>query len=267
MNKVAVVFDKEWQELRKQRGLLFGIVIPPLLLTLLPIGIIFSIGRLIGPGAKGGVPLNLPPGALVNPAFRGLTNAEVGQVIIGQQFSTLLLLLPLIIPSVIASYSIVGEKTNRTLEPLLATPIRTWELLLGKSLAALLPAVGITWFCGALLAAGVAAFSISPRVFTTIVTPGWLLVLLLCTPLLALIAIAIMVAISSRVNDPRSAQQLSGVAVVPVMAIFFGQLTGYLALNPPLVLGAVVVLGLLAALTIWLAARLFQREVILTRWK
>ncbi len=160
----------------------------------------------------------------------------------------------MILPSVIASYSVVGEKSNRTLEPLLATPLKTWELLAGKMLAALIPAMALTWICGALYIAGVWAGAVSPRVFAAVVSPGWLTVFLLCTPLLALIAIAAMVAISARVNDPRTAQQFS-VVVVPFLGVFFGQLTGVLVLSP-----------LIAALAVWGATLLFQRKVILTRW-
>ena len=90
--------------------------------------------------------------------------------------------------------------------------------------------------------------------------------LLLCTPLLALVAIAVMVAVSSRVNDPRTAQQIASVVVVPILALFFGQLTGVLVLDPTFALGAAVVLALIAALGVWAAVRLFDREVILTRW-
>jgi len=201
-----------------------------------------------------------------NPDFAGMSQKELTQAVVLQQFRLLFLILPLMIPSIIAAYSIVGEKTRRTLEPLLATPMYAWELLLGKALAALIPAVAITWVCGAVFVAGMAAVALSPRVFAAIVGPAWLILLLLCSPLLALIAIAVSVAISSRVNDPRTAQQLSGVVVVPILLIFFGQLAGLLVLSPALSLGAAAVLALIAALATWSAARLFEREVILTKW-
>jgi len=104
-------------------------------------------------------------------------------------------------------------------------------------------------------------------VFAAIVSPGWLTVFLLCTPLLALIAIAAMVAISSRVNDPRTAQQFSAWIVVPFLVVFFGQLAGVLVLSPLVALGAAFGLALIAGLAVLGATRLFQREVILTRWR
>ena len=76
-----------------------------------------------------------------------------------------------------------------------------------------------------------------------------------------------MIAISARVQDPRTAQQLSAFILVPFMAIFFGQLSGLLVLNPAFVLGASVALVACNVLALRLVTGLFQREVILTRWR
>ena len=59
------------------------------------------------------------------------------------------MLIPLFIPVNIAAYSIVGEKTTHSLEPLLATPISTGELLAGKNLASVIPGHHrhLGWFC------------------------------------------------------------------------------------------------------------------------
>jgi ABC-2 type transport system permease protein len=262
MYKVLVILQKEWLEIKQQRGLLLSVLLPPLLLTLLPLGVAYGLTQTPPQELNTNV-----PSSIISPALAGLSKIELGQAIIGQQFSILFFLLPLIIPSVIAAYSVVGEKTNKTLEPLLATPMRTWELLLGKSLAALIPAVALTWLCGAIFIAGIARVAVSGRVFAAIISPGWLVILVLCTPLLALIAIAAMVVVSSRVSDPRTAQQLTGVVIIPVLLVFFGQLTGVLVLNPALALGAAGVLVVCAALAIWIATRMFQREAILTRWR
>jgi ABC-2 type transport system permease protein len=112
-----------------------------------------------------------------------------------------------------------------------------------------------------------AALAVSPRVWHLVITPTWLICILLCGPLLALLAIALMVAISTRVNDPRTAQQLSGFLVMPLTAVVVGQLTGRLVLGPAFALGAAAALALLTALAGLLALRLFEREVVLTRWR
>jgi ABC-2 type transport system permease protein len=108
---------------------------------------------------------------------------------------------------------------------------------------------------------------VTDRVREVIVTPGWVLAVLVDTPLLALTGVALIVVLSSRVNDPRTAQQFSAVLVVPVLALLFGQLAGVIVLGPAVALGIGVVLAILAAGALWVATRLFQREVILTRWR
>lgn len=260
MKKALIILKKEWIELAKERALLFGTLLPPLLLALLPVVITYAVGQTPDDDTAelGAV--------LADPTLAGLSALELGQAIVGKQFGLLMLMTPLIVPSIIASYSIVGEKTRRTLEPLLATPLHAWELLLGKCMAAVLPTLAVTWAGATLFVAGMAAVVISPRVLAAIVTPGWLATMVLCTPPLALIMVAACVAISSRVNDPRTAQQVSAVAVVPFLALFFGQLAGVVVLNLAFAIGMAVLLAVLAALGMWAAVGLFQRETILTKW-
>jgi ABC-2 type transport system permease protein len=131
----------------------------------------------------------------------------------------------------------------------------------------LLPALIATWLSGAIFIVGVALLAVSTRVFAAIITPGWLIVFLLWTPALALIGIALMVAVSSRVNDPRTAQQFSAVLVVPFLGLFIGQISGLLILGPIFALTVFLILLALVVLAIWIVTQLFQREVILTRWK
>jgi ABC-2 type transport system permease protein len=264
MSKVATILGKEWLDLKRQRTLIFGIVALPLLLTLIPLVALVAIGLAPSAGNTEEFTRQLMK---TNPALAGMSEPEAAQSVMGQAFSTMFLLMPMILPSIIAAYAIVGEKTNHTLEPLLATPVKTWELLAGKMLASLVPSMVLTWLAGAIFVAGVRAGAISARVFAAIVSPGWLTVFLLCTPLLALIAIAAMVAISSRVNDPRTAQQFSAWIVVPFLAVFFSQLAGLLVLSPLIAFVAAILLALIAALAMLGATRLFQREVILTRWR
>ncbi len=54
---------------------------------------------------------------------------------------------PTLMTSTIAAYSIIGEKNSHTLEPLLATPVRRWQLL---------AAVLVTWVSGSLFIAELA---------------------------------------------------------------------------------------------------------------
>ena len=254
MRKVVVILRKEFREILQQRVLLYSILLPPLLFLVIP----FIILQRTGNGSNAS--------ALHVPSLQGLTVHEYTQGLVGTEFSNFYILLSMIVPSVIAAYSIIGEKTNRTLEPLLATPVRRWQLLAGKMLAALLPAVLVTWVSGGLFIAELAIFT-DANVVSHVVTGGWLILFIAGTPLLGLIAVAIMTAISSRVNDTRTAQQLSIWAVVPIIGIILGELSGQFELTVNVALIACLILIPVAILLTWGAAQLFQRETILTRWK
>ncbi|HEY7420240.1 MAG TPA: ABC transporter permease subunit [Ktedonobacteraceae bacterium] len=254
MHKVFVILRKEFSEIVQQRVLLFSILLPPLLFAVIP----FLFLQRISNGSRAS--------SLAIPSLEGLTLHEYTQGVVGTIFSNLYILLPMIVPSIVAAYSIIGEKSNHTLEPVLATPVRRWQLLMGKILSALLPAVIVTWISGSLFIMELAIFT-DANVVSHVVTAGWLILFIACTPLLGLIAIAIMTAISSRVNDTRTAQQLSIWGVVPILGLALGELSGQFELTVLVAVIATAILIPLATLLTWSAAQLFQRETILTRWK
>lgn len=263
MQKISVVLFKEWLELLQQRMLLLSVLILPITLSVIPLISLFGIALSPSTGELDEMTLRMIE---ADPSLVGLSEQAISQVMIGRGLSTLMLLLPMLIPSILAAYSIVGEKNNRTLEPILATPITIWELLLGKILATLIPSVILTWFASLIFIAGVSQSAVDPIVTSLVVSPSWILLLLLCAPLLSLIAIALMVMISSRTSDPRTAQQYSGILVVPFLAVFMSQMFGILLFNPFTTMIATLIIAAIAALTLWGAVTIFQRDSILTRW-
>ena len=189
------------------------------------------------------------------------------QYFILNEFLILFMVMPLVIPVSIAAYSIVGEKTTRSLEPLLATPISTPELLLGKCLAAVIPAVLATWV-GFLIFAFAAPFAgAGPSVARLLFSPVWLLAVFIVGPLIGVLAVNFAIMVSSRVTDPRVAEQTSAVIIVPLLAILFGQLSGVVIINLNFMLAGIAILLLIDIGVSLLGVRLFQRETILTKWK
>jgi ABC-2 type transport system permease protein len=176
------------------------------------------------------------------------------------------LIVPIIVPMVISTFSIIGEKQARGLEPLLATPIRTWELLLGKSLAAALPAVGATWIAYGILVAGMGILA-SPVVFAATISGMWLLAMLIIAPLLALLGVNLGILVSSRVNDTRVAQQLGSLVVLPLVGLGIAQTLGKIPYSLPMFAAGALALAALDVAILVAATRLFQRETILTRWR
>jgi ABC-2 family transporter len=56
-----------------------------------------------------------------------------------------MLVIPVTVPSAVSAYSVVGEREQGTLEPVLTTPIRREEFLIGKALAAFVPTLVIAY--------------------------------------------------------------------------------------------------------------------------
>jgi ABC-2 type transport system permease protein len=183
-----------------------------------------------------------------------------------QQFLVLLVLTPVAGSMSLAAYSVIGEKQARTLEPLLATPLTTFELLAGKVLGSLLPALALTIACFATYITLVALLA-RPGVFSILLTPRSLAVVFLLGPLAALAALQLAVCVSSRVNDPRSAQQIGALIILPISGLLIAQLTGAVLLTIPVILFLALLLAGVNIGLMLLGIALFDRESILTRWK
>jgi ABC-2 type transport system permease protein len=167
----------------------------------------------------------------------------------------------------LASYSIVGEKVERSLEPLLATPTTDREILLGKTLAAFLPTLAST-FLGATIFMG-----LIDALFTSeigyLYFPNWSMVVLLfvAIPLACLCGVEANVIISSRVSDVRTAQQYGSLLAIPFGGLYVLGETKLVTLESTTNLEISLVLLVADLLLLWLSRAIFQREEILTRWK
>ncbi|NPV06552.1 MAG: ABC transporter permease subunit [Anaerolineae bacterium] len=259
--RVRAIVLKEWADVFRNRIVVLLVALPPTLMVVLSIGVMYATVRFPTADLEDMRPF------LQRPDFAGLTEMEAAQVVMAQYFLTLFLLMPLIIPVSIAAYSIVGEKLQRSLEPLLATPVETGELLLAKCLAAVTPALAVTWTAFAVFVAGARLLAVSDQAFSRMVSPVWVLMVMLIAPLVAALGVLLSIIASSRLNDPRAVEQGIGVLVIPVIGLFIAQMTGVLTLNYlTLALGAVA-LAAADALMLRAAVRLFERETILTRWR
>ncbi len=263
VSKIWIIIRKEWSEVFKNRFVLYTVAFLPLVLTAIPVVILYTMGSASDAGSigLGDMPTD------ISELCPGMTGGECSQYFLVSQFMLLFMMIPLMIPVTIASYSIVGEKATRTLEPLLATPISTLQLLAGKGLAAVIPAALASW-------GGFAIFSIlahfiasGPAVSARLRDPLWLMAIFVVGPLMSIAAVCVAVMISSRVNDPRAAEQLSMLLVIPLLALFFGRIAGFVLINEALIVWMAVALAVIDAGLIALALHLFQRDTILTRWK
>src|SRR5262249_41237607 len=188
------------------------------------------------------------------------------QLFLFQQFLLLFLITPVTGAMALASHAVVGEKQARTLEPLLATPVTTFELLTAKVLGALLPTMAISVIGLAIYLGGIAWLA-APGVGSAMASLRTLLLTILVAPAAALVALQAAILISSRVNDPRTAQQFGVLIIVPLVGLMVAQFSGSLWLSSAALalIGAVLLVlwGLLSAFSVVV----FDRETILTRWR
>lgn len=262
MNKIKTIIRKEWAEVFKKRMVLFTVIFLPLFLSVLPLVILYAMGSSGTNSANAELPAQFQQ--LCNSS---MTAGQCMQYYIVSEFLIMFMLIPLFIPVNIAAYSIVGEKTTHSLEPLLATPITTGELLAGKNLASVIPAILATWVGFGVFAVGSLIITGGGALAAALLDPMWLIAIFVAGPLMAVLSVNFSIMVSSRVNDPRVAEQLSAVVILPILAVFFGQIAGWFILNSTLIIIMCVILVFIDMLMIYLAVRLFQRETILTRWK
>jgi ABC-2 type transport system permease protein len=262
---IRTIIDKEWAEVFKNRMVLWTMIFLPLIFTILPLVMLYFTGQ--GMGELGGAETADIPIEFLSACDADMTGGECMQIYMVNQFLLLFMMMPVIIPVTIAAYSIVGEKTNHSLEPLLAAPITTFELLAGKSLAASLPAIFVGWASFGFFLLALPLIGITRPVISYIAGPTWLLAVLLAGPLMAIASVNLALFVSSRVNDPRTAEQVSSLFILPILGLMFAQIAGLIVINVPVMLSFIGGMILVDIGMIYLGTTIFQRETILTRWK
>ena len=257
---VTTVLRREWLETSRNRLLLGTILFPPIVLTIAPIVLAGVIGERALPDELAAVVLTQ------RPEWSSFTPSELAGAFAVQQFLVFFLLMPAYIPLAIATFSIIGEKQARSLEPVLAAPIRTVELLAGKVIAALVPGVLAGWLTY-LVFVGLASFVYGPALIGVVTDSSWLMGVFVLGPAVGLSSVVAGVIVSSRVTDPRVAQQIGGIIIVPIIAVILLQATGTLLVGATGYLLLAAIILVLSLLGLRAGVALFDRETILTRWR
>ncbi len=173
------------------------------------------------------------------------------------------LLVPVFVPAIMAAYSVVGEREQGTLEPVLTTPVGRAELVIGKAAASFMPAMALGYLIFGVFFA-ITQLAANSAVAAAVRNAPQLPAALVFIPLLAAWGVWVGLAISTRVTDVRAAQQLSIAGSLPPLAL--SSLMSFQLLTPTFWLAAALAGGLLivdsAACVI--VARLFDRERLVT---
>ena len=171
-----------------------------------------------------------------------------------------------LIPTLLASYSLVGEKVEKSLEPLLGAPITDSELLLGKGIGAFIPSTASLYI-------GAIVFMVLSDLFTHSALgyyyfPNWTIgiILLILLPFMSILSVEWSVIVSARATDPRAAQLQGVLIAIPLFVIYVATEVGAIKLNTTtiwIISGAAFIVDIIL---FFLSTKTFQREEILTKW-
>jgi ABC-type Na+ efflux pump permease subunit len=170
-------------------------------------------------------------------------------------------------PLGIAAYSLVGEKVQKSLEPLLATPTTDEEILAGKSIAAFLPAIAATYIGALIFTVLMDLFTHSTLNYYYFPNSNFAIILFLLAPLACILSVGYNILVSSRVNDIRTAQQLGALILLPLGAVYLLSELKVFSLTTDNMLVMAAVLAVIDAIVFYLVKTTFRREEILTKWK
>lgn len=244
MNRELVfeLMRKDLQDIRQNGYVFYTLLFLPILLSVMGIIITVSTTLTIGPGNVSGTSVNL-----------------------STIFSSLFVMIPAIITTLIGSTSVILEKNNRSLEPLLATPITDTELFAGKALAPLIPGVLIGFLTYAIFIVATDALTyghLGYLLFPTVLT---LVQIFYITPVVAMLGTFASLMVSSKTKDVRAAQQVSSLVVLPILILVYLPLFAAgsdfivnIALGTVLLVVSIVLFSL--------CVKIFNRENILVNW-
>jgi ABC-2 type transport system permease protein len=243
LSKAWIIAEKDFAIFRKKKSVIYSVVLFPLFVSIsLPL-----IVQFIG-SQSGGIPAEALTTVLNAFSFFYITGAVT-------------------LPTAIASYSLVGEKVQNSIEPLLATPTTEAEILLGKSIAAFLPPIAAIYIGAVLFMALIDSLTYSTLGYFYF--PNWNMgvIILLLAPLGSILSIEFDILISSRVNDVRAAQQLGGIVALPFLGIYILAEASILSLETINLLIISASLVAIDVILFYISKAVFRREKILTKWK
>jgi ABC-2 type transport system permease protein len=224
---IGPLLRKELLQVRRSRGaLLSGILLPLLLMVIMP-G--FQLASLRSVRETG--PL---PGELSDPQ----------ELFTGFLLPLVVALSGLIVPSVAATYTVVAEHERRTLELLVALPVRVGDVLLAKMLAMLILAVGVAVPLFAVDAVAVVLLGLGDG--------GYIvqLLLVLLAALVCSVCEALVLALVAR--DLRTTNNLNGALITPATLVMVAILLGLPpAVRLPALAAFLLVLAVIAYVCAW----------------
>ena len=257
---IRVVIGKDIRAVRRSKAIVLPmILVPTVLLLVLPVSI--GIFARVAPTDQVATALSSPlVEDLVEPILSLPQREQLVVLVLGYLLSPLLLVIPLMVSAVLAADGFAGEKERRTLESLLHLPVSDRDLFIAKVLGAFIPAVIITWV-GAIIYAivcNIIGWSVLERIFLPF--SQWAVMMIWVAPAIGLLALGLLVVVSSKAKTTQEANQLGGAVILPLIFLAAAQASTLLLVPVPVVVVAGAIIWAIALGLVWVNARRFTRD-------
>jgi ABC-2 type transport system permease protein len=267
VNVSLLFLRKELRELRKNKFVLPVYLVLPPIAIILPVFFAVFAPQLLAVDPNDPAVLGILRLVKNTPEFGSMGTEEAITRFFQRSLVSFYLLMPVGLSSISAAFSVVAEKQQRTLEPILATPITDFEFLIGKLLASLMPSIILTWVA-AILAAVIVNWITWGRYETPLLPERfWFVGVFVLAPLMGMASVLAAMRLSAKMTDPQTANQFTGLVIVPAFMIGIGIFGKILTISMIAVVISCVFVALLVLFLLRLNLKNFQREEILTRWK
>lgn len=264
--RIWALMGKDWRELVRNKQVVAPLLIIPLLLVvIIPTAVVFLGNNAALTSSITGLQgfLDNLPSDIVPEEFT--TEQTVVYAVVVFFMAPFFLIIPVMVASITASSSFVGEKERRTIEGLLYTPLTDRELVLGKVLGSVIPSVLVAWLSFLIYAVLVNILGAPLLGGLFFPTWTWMIIILALVPVVAFLATTLIVAVSGRSMTMQGAQGSVVLVVVPVIGLVVSQATGLLLFDASIALiASAAVLAIDVAVFTAVVGRC-QRERIITR--
>lgn len=254
MNPLLTIVRKELLEMRRTRRFLLRFFLAPSFILL------YSFAAL------GNLPHRSHADVGHFVASRAASEDIAAAQWFGQSRVFLLLMLPMLFSAALVMQTMVVEKTAKTLEPLLVTPVKTHDLVLGKILAALVYPL-LAGYLYLTIYVGVACLlDKHSDLLRFMFSPRPLIEAFLVMPISAFANASLAMILAVRSRDPKSGSLLSSLLTLPGIVLYGTQIALLEFLNQYILLVGVGAVLVLAGAGVFFATEAFQREKVFERW-
>lgn len=271
MNSRAMksIIKKDITEVTKSTQMMFSMVVVPLLILIVIPALLISFPNFVD--FPIGIDQFIQQMVQVMPGYVKSQVSGFGQeklliyLLVNYLFGPLFLIIPLMVSTIVAANSFAGEKENKTLEGLLFAPLTDSELFLSKAMAAFIPAILVA-FTGFIMFT-IVVDSLAYPTFGYILLPNtlWMILILWIVPTISFFGIGVTVIVSTKAKGFQEAQQISGVVILPIVALIIMEATGILFLSNKIVLLMGLIFFILDIILVRIGITLFKGEKIIER--